>query len=122
MSGKKSWYIVDGYRPPEQPNKAEYEGHECFMVLNCNEQDAHCLIDVYFEDSPPVLGIPYTAPAQRISTFRSGDRSVFGDVDLKINMQYSIRIRSDVGVVVQYGRADVSQPNLAYLATMGHAE
>ena len=122
MNGKNNWFIVDGYRPPAEPNQANYEGHECIMILNCNEQDAHCLIDVYFEDRDPVLGIPFTAPAQRISAFRSNDRSVFGNVDLKVNLQYSLRIRSDVGVIGQYGRADVSQPNLAYLATLGHAE
>lgn len=122
MNGKNNWFIVDGYRPPSEPNQVPYEGHECIMILNCNEQDAHCLIDVYFEDRDPVLGIPFTAPAQRISAFRSNDRSVFGDVDLKVNLQYSLRIRSDIGVIVQYGRADVSQPNLAYIATLGHAE
>ncbi len=122
MNGKNNWFIVDGYRPPEQPGKVDYEGHECIMILNCNEQEAHCLIDVYFEDREPVLGIPFTVPAQRISAFRSNDRSVFGEVDLKVNLQYSLRIRSDIGVVIQYGRADVSQPNLAYIATLGHAE
>ena len=122
MSGKTSWYIVDGYRPPEKPGQCDYVGHECIMILNCNEQDAHCLIDVYFEDRDPVLGIPFTAPAQRISAFRSNDKAVFGDVDLSVNLQYSLRIRSDIGVIVQYGRADVSQPNLAYIATLGHAE
>lgn len=122
MNGKNNWFIVDGYRPPEKPNQCDYEGHECIMILNCNEQDAHCLIDVFFEDREPVLGIPFTAPAQRISAFRSNDKSVFGDVDLKVNMQYSLRIRSDIGVIVQYGRADVSQPNLAYIAVCGHAE
>ncbi|NLF29020.1 MAG: hypothetical protein GX592_14080 [Clostridiales bacterium] len=122
MNGKSNWFIVDGYRPPPEPNQAEYEGHECIMILNCNEQDAHCLIDVYFEDREPVLGIPFVAPARRISAFRSNDRRVFGDVELKINLQYSLRIRSDVDIVVQYGRADVSQPNLAYIATLGRAE
>ena len=122
MSGKTSWYIVDGYRPPEKPGQCDYVGHECIMILNCNEQDAHCLIDVYFEDRDPVLGIPFTAPAQRISAFRSNDKAVFGDVDLSVNLQYSLRIRSDIGVIVQYGRADVSQPNLAYIASLGHAE
>ena len=122
MSGKTSWYIVDGYRPPEKPGQCEYVGHECIMILNCNEQDAHCLIDVYFEDRDPVLGIPFTAPAQRISAFRSNDKAVFGDLELSVNLQYSLRIRSDIGVIVQYGRADVSQPNLAYIATLGHAE
>ncbi len=31
-------------------------------------------------------------------------------------------IRSDEEVIVQYGRCDVSQPNLAYLATLGYAD
>lgn len=123
MTGKNSWYIVDGYRPPEAEGGAkDYEGHECIMILNCNKVDAHCLIDVYFMDQPPVLGIPYLAPAERISAFRSNDESVFGDLKLAVGLQYSLRIRSDVGVVVQYGRMDVNQPNLAYLALMGYGE
>ena len=123
MAAKTNWYIVDGYRPPiKAGGSADYEGHECIMILNCNEQDAHCLVDVYFMDRPPVLNIPYTAPAQRISTFRSDDRSVFGEVDLKIGMQYSLRIRSDIGIIVQYGRMDVNQPNLAYMALLGYGE
>lgn len=122
MNGKKNWFIVDGYRPPALPHQCECEGHECIMILNCNEQDAHCLIDVYFEDRDPVLGIPFTAPAQRISAFRSNDKSVFGETELAVNMQYSLRIRSDIDVIVQYGRADVTQPNLSYIATLGHAE
>lgn len=122
MDGKKNWYIVDGYRPPAEAGVAHYEGHECIMILNCNETDAHCLIDVYFDNRPPVLGIPYLAPAQRISAFRSNDKSVFGELELEVNMQYSLRIRSDVGVIVQYGRLDITQPNMAYLATLGHAE
>lgn len=120
--GKKSWYIIDGYRPPVGPGEVVYEGHEAIMILNCGKKDAHCLIDVYFEDRPPVLGIPYTAPAERVSCFRSNDRSVFKDVELKVNMQYSLRIRSDEEVIIQYGRCDVSQPNLSYLATLGFAE
>jgi hypothetical protein len=123
MTGKNSWYIVDGYRPPAaEGGDDSYEGHECIMILNCNEQDAHCLIDVYFADKPPVLGIPYTAPAQRISAFRSSDRSVFGTLELPESYQYSLRIRSDIGVVVQYGRMDVNQKNLAYIATLGYPE
>jgi hypothetical protein len=122
MNGKNTWFVVDGYRPPEEPNQVDCVGHESIMILNCNDVDAHCLIDVYFEDREPVLGIAYVAPARRISAFRSNDRSVFGDVELDVNMQYSLRIRSDVGVVVQYGRADVTQPNLAYIATLGHAQ
>lgn len=122
MEGKKSWYVVDGYRPPEKPGKVEYEGHEAIMILNCNDRDAHCCLDVFFSDRAPVLGIPYVAPAQRISAFRTNDRDIFGDVSLDVNMQYSLRIRSDIEVIVQYGRCDISQPNLSYIGTLGYGE
>lgn len=122
MEGKRSWYVVDGYRPPEKAGDAEYEGHEAVMILNCGDQDAHCSLDVFFSDRPPVMGIPYVAPAQRISAFRTNDSSVFGDVRLDVNQQYSLRIRSDVEVIVQYGRCDISQPNLAYIGALGYGE
>lgn len=123
MAGKNSWYIVDGYKPPRFEGGAkDYEGHECIMILNCGDQDAHVTIDVYFSDREPVLGIEYIAPARRISAFRSGDKEVFGDLELTEGLQYSLHITSDVGVVVQYGRMDINQPNLAYLATLGFGE
>ncbi len=123
QAGKRSWYIVDGYRPPRFAGGAsDYEGHECIMILNCNDQDAHVTIDVFFMDREPVTGIPFTAPARRISAFRSSDKAVFGDLELSENLQYSLRISSDIGVIVQYGRMDVNQPNLAYIATLGFAE
>lgn len=123
MSGKNSWYVVDGYRPPESKGGAEdYQGHECIMILNCNDADANVTIDVYFMDREPVLGIKYKAPANRIIAFRSNDKSVFGDLELSEGLQYSLRITSDVGVVVQYGRMDINQDNLAYIATLGYAE
>ena len=123
MEGKNNWYVVDGYRPPEKKGGAEdYEGHECIMILNCNEQDANCMIDVLFADRPPVLGSMYTAPAQRVSAFRSNDSRVFGELKLTEGLQYSLRVRSDIGVVVQYGRMDINQDNLAYIAALGYSE
>jgi hypothetical protein len=33
MTGKNSWYIVDGYRPPAaEGGDDSYEGHECIMT------------------------------------------------------------------------------------------
>jgi len=123
MNGKKNWYIVDGYRPPSQPgNGVSYEGHECFMILNCNEQEARVLIDVYFEDAEPIEGISLTVPPKRIKAFRSDDIEVLKGLNLAVNRQYSMRFRSDLEIVVQYGRCDVAQPNLAYMAMMGYAE
>lgn len=121
--GKKNWYIVDGFKPPKKESGArDYEGHECIMILNCNNEDAHIIIDVFFMDREPKRGIKYTALANRISAFRSDDKSVFGDLILNEGVQYSLRISSDLNVVVQYGRMDVNQANLAYIATLGFSE
>ena len=123
MSGKKQWYIVDGYRPSPTPDPAAvYEGHESIMILNPNVEDAHVLISVYFEDRDPVEDIPYLVPAKRIRCFKSHESEVLGGLEIGVGVQYSMQIKSDVGVVVQYGRLDVQQPNMAYMALMADSE
>ena len=119
MSGKKQWYIVDGYRPSPTPDPAAvYEGHESIMILNPNPKDAHVLISVFFEDRDPVEDIPYLVPAKRIRCFKSHEKDVLGGLEIGVGVQYSMQIKSDVGVIVQYGRLDVQQPNMAYMALM----
>jgi len=123
MSGKKQWYIVDGYRPSPKPDpNADYTGHESIMILNTNDKDAHILISVYFEDREPVENIPYTDPAKRIRCFKSDGSEGLGGLEIGIGVQYSMEIKSDIGVVVQYGRLDVQQPNMAYMALMAQSE
>lgn len=123
MSGKKQWYIVDGYRPSPQPDpNAKYEGHESIMILNTNKKDAHVLINIYFEDRDPIENIPYTVPAKRIRCFKTDDKAVLGDFEIGVGVQYSMEIKSDIGVIVQYGRLDVQQPNMAYMALMAQSK
>ena len=123
MSGKKQWYIVDGYRPSPTPApKAEYVGHESVMILNTNDCDAHILISIYFEDRDPVENIPYVVPAKRIRCFKTDDSEVLGGLSIGVGVQYSMEIKSDVGIIVQYGRLDVQQSNMAYMALMAQSE
>ena len=123
MSGKKQWYIVDGYRPSPTPDpKAEYVGHESVMILNTNDCDAHISISIYFEDRDPVENIPYVVPAKRIRCFKTDDSEVLGGLSIGVGVQYSMEIKSDVGVIVQYGRLDVQQSNMAYMALMAQSE
>ena len=123
LNGKKQWYIVDGYRPSPTPDpKAEYLGHESVMILNTNPEDAHVLISIYFEDKDPVENIPMTVPAKRIKCFVTHDKEALGGLELGVGEQYSMEIKSDIGVIVQYGRLDVQQPNMAYMALMAQSE
>ena len=123
MSGKKEWFVIDGYRPSPAPDpNAEYIGHESVMILNTNDQDAHLLISVYFEDREPIEDVPFTVPAKRIRSFRTDEGYFPGGVSIGVGVQYSIAIKSDVGVHVQYGRLDVQQSNMAYMALVAHGE
>ena len=87
MSGKKEWYIIDGYRPSPTPDpSAEYVGHESVMILNTNEVDAHLLISIYFEDRDPVENIPMTVPAKRIRAFKTDDCEALGGLALGVGV------------------------------------
>ena len=65
---------------------------------------------------------PLRVPARRIKCFRMDRPGDIGGLKLDRLCQYALRFRSKVPVVVQYGRMDVTQTNLAYIGTMGHAE
>ena len=121
--GSRTWYVADGWMPLQKPtDTAGYVGHEAIMILNTNDRDAHVAMDVYFEEKDPVEGIELRVPAKRIKCFRMDRPGDIGGLKLDRLYQYALRFRSNVPVVVQYGRMDVTQSNLAYIGTMGHAE
>jgi len=99
-----------------------YEGHEAIMILNCSNEQAVVLMDIYFEQQEPIEGIRITVPAKRIKCIRMDHPEEIGGTKIERLFQYALRFRSNVEVVVQYGRMDVTQPNLAYIGTMGYAE
>ena len=123
QNGKKNWFVVDGYLPyPGEMKDAGFQGHEAIMLLNCNEQDADVSFDIYYEDKPPVKDIKILVGAERVKCIRMDHPDEIGGVMLGRQEQYSLRIRSNVNIIVQYGRMDIAQPNLAYIGTMGYAE
>jgi hypothetical protein len=121
--GSRTWYVADGWMPRKQPTGDEgYEGHEAIMILNTGDRDANVLMDVYFEEKDPVEGIRLVVPAKRVCCFRMDRPADVGGLKLDRLYQYALRFRSDAEVVVQYGRMDVTQANLAYIGTMCHAD
>ncbi len=118
--GSKVWYIADGWMPPKNETKdAGYEGHEAIMILNTSDKDAEVLMDIYFEDKEPIEAVKLAVPAKRIKCFRMDHPDEIGGVEIDRQNQYALRFRSDIEVVVQYGKMDVTQENLAYIGTMG---
>ena len=117
MHGKKVWFFPDGDRPPFGDSKLK--GHESFVILNPNDLDAHVTFTVYFEDSEPIRNIEMLVKAERVKCFQTHNPDHFGENTLPLTTQYSVKVESDVPVIVQYGRLDPRQVNLAYYTTMG---
>lgn len=119
MDGKKIWYFPDGDRPPF--GESELKGHESYIVLNPNKQDAHLKFTIYFEDKEPIRDIELAVGAERVKCFQTHNPDHFGENVLPLTTQYALKIESDVPVIAQYGRLDSRQVNLAYYTTMGYA-
>lgn len=118
--GAKVWYVADGWMPLAQASHAaSYAGHEAIMILNPQDVNAEIQMDIYFEDREPIANVPLNVAARRIKCFRLDHPDEIAGVDLPRLTQYALRFRSNVDVIVQYGRMDVTQPNLAYIGMMG---
>ncbi len=118
MDGKKIWYFPDGERPPM--GVSELKGHESYIVLNPNSVDAHLKFTLYFEDKDPIRDIRMIVPAERVKCFQTHNPDHFGEHILPLTTQYAAKVESDIPVIVQYGRLDSRQVNLAYYTTMGY--
>lgn len=115
--GKKIWAIAEGYIPASSHGSApELSSHETACILNCNGQDAHIEITVYFSDRNPAGPYRMTVPANRTSHIRFNDlkdpEAIPHDTD------FASVIRCDVPVVVQHTRLDSRQAELALLSTI----
>ncbi len=120
MFGKRVWFFPDGERPPF--GDSPLQGHESLLILNPNAQDAHVAITIYYEDSEPARDIPLSVKAERVCCVRTHDENVFGEFAAPVSMQYALKLASDVPVIVQYGRLDARQQNLAFYTTMGYSQ
>jgi hypothetical protein len=121
--GAKNWYIVDGYIPYKgKIDAANFEGHEAIMILNCQEMQADIWMDIYYEEREPDENIHIRVDSKRVKCIRMDHPEEIGGIQLERQLQYSLRFRSSIEVIIQYGRMDIAQPNLAYIGMMGYSE
>ena len=116
--GNLTWVVPDGWLPPEG-GEGDMINHESLMIMNTGNELANVKIDIYFDDHDPVKGLPLTVEAERIKAVRLDLQEELG-FELPRETQYALRIKSNVKIIVQYGRMDVRQSNLAYYGTMAH--
>ena len=116
--GHYAWVVPDGWLPPEG-GEGDMVNHESLMIMNTGSKQAELKVDIYFGDRAPIKDLPLTVEAERIRAIRLDLPEDLG-FELPRATQYALKIKSNVKVIVQYGRMDVRQPNLAYYGTMAH--
>ena len=118
--GKKTWIIPDCDLPPE--GEGVLKGHESVIIVNDSDIDAEIDVSIYYTDAECREGIKWTVGAKRVRCFRPGDPEEMGGYQIPLATQYAMKISSNVEIVLQYGRLDSRQTNLAYYTTLGYGE
>jgi hypothetical protein len=121
QGGAKNWYFPDGYLP-EKNERGDMEAHEALMLLNTGKENANVKIDVYFEDKEAFKDIEVSVSGERVKTLRLDNPADIGGLEIPVLTQYSLRVRSDKNIVVQFGRLDTTQNNMAYYGVAGYYE
>jgi hypothetical protein len=118
--GKKLWLIPDCELP--RPGEGELKGHESVIIVNDTDKEAEIEVTLYFTDKEPVGGIKWTVGAGRVKCFRMNNIVDMCGVVIPLETQYAMKVKSNRNIVLQYGRLDNRQVNLAYYTTLGYSE
>lgn len=118
--GKRVWLIPDCELPP--PGDGLLKGHESVIVVNDSKETADIHVKLYFTDSDCHTDIIWNVLPGRVRCFRMNSLDDMCGYTIPYNMQYAMKITSNCNIVLQYGRLDNRQPNLAYYTTLGYAE
>lgn len=117
ICGKKEWIIPDCELPPE--GEGIMKGHESVIIVNDSDRTAHIKVKLFFVDRPCYEEIQWTVDAQRVRCFRMNNTEDMCGYVVEKETQYAMKLSSDTEIVVQYGRLDNRQTNLAYYTTLG---
>lgn len=118
VCGKKNWIIPDCELPPE--GEGELKGHESVIVVNDSDREAVINVKLFFTDKEPKSGIVWRVAPGRVRCFRMNNTSDMCGYVVEKETQYAMKLESSTKIVVQYGRLDNRQTNLAYYTTLGY--
>lgn len=118
--GKKMWIIPDCELPEE--GEGILKGHESVIVVNDNDFDVKINVTLYFADRDCYEDIVWTVGAKKVRCFRMNNVNDMSGFKVPFETQYAMKLASNGNIVVQYGRLDNRQVNLAYYTTLGYAE
>ena len=118
--GKKVWIIPDCELPPE--GEGVLKGHESVIIVNDTDEEAKIDVKIYFTDKDSYDEIKWSVGANRVKCFRLGDKNDMCGYEVPRETQYAMKVSSNTPIVLQYGRLDNRQTNLAYYTTLGYCE
>lgn len=118
--GKKLWIIPDCELPQE--GEGIMKGHESVIIVNDSEEDADIEVTLYFTDRDSFSDIRWRVKAGRVRCFRMNNKEDMCGFEIPYDTQYAMKIKSNCNIVLQYGRLDNRQTNLAYYTTLGYCE
>jgi hypothetical protein len=120
MDGKKVWFIPDCELPDE--GEGVLKGHESVIVLNTGKKTAIINVTLYFTDKEKYDKIIWEVKGESVRCFRMDNKEDMSGYNVQKNIQYAMKITSRVPIVIQYGRLDNRQVNLAYYTTLGYGK
>lgn len=118
--GKKNWLIPDCELP--EAGEGVLKGHESVIVVNDEDLPAKIKVTLYFTDKMCYDSIEWEVDAKRVRCFRMNNPEDMCGYLVPFETQYAMKLESDRRIVVQYGRLDNRQTNLAYYTTLGYSE
>ncbi len=118
--GKKNWLIPDCELP--EAGEGVLKGHESVIVVNDEDLPAKIKVTLYFTDKMCYDNIEWEVGAKRVRCFRMNNPEDMCGYLVPFETQYAMKLESDRRIVVQYGRLDNRQTNLAYYTTLGYSE
>jgi hypothetical protein len=111
--GKNVWLFPDGELPI--PNKnSKLVAHEALMILNTSEKDANLKLSFYFTDQDPIENIPIVVKGKRVKCIRMDYPDAIGGVKLSYEMQYALKVESDVKITATFGRLATTSDKMAF--------
>ena len=119
-AGKKTWIIPDCELPME--GEGVLKGHESVIVVNDSDVDAEISVKLFFTDKDAYNEIKWHVKSGRVRCFRMNNLDDMCGFKVPFDTQYAMKLSSNCNIVVQYGRLDNRQTNLAYYTTLGFSE
>ena len=84
------------------------------------KQPAEIKVKLYFVDKEPYEGITWVVEPKKVRCFRMNNVEHMCGFVVPLETQYAMKLESSQKIVVQYGRLDNRQTNLAYYTTLAY--